>query len=267
MPATVWDPEQYLRYGGERSRPFVDLLARVQVNHARRVVDLGCGPGNLTATLAERWPDARVLGVDSSPEMIARARAAAAPRRDRPGSLSFQLGDLRTWRPAGPVDVLVSNATLQWVPDHLALLPELVAALGPGGVLAFQVPGNFAAPSHRTLAELAVSPRWRELVGQVPRERPVHEAAEYLHLLAGLGCRVDAWETTYLHVLPGPDAVLEWVRGTALRPYLSRLAGERAAEFVTAYGALLRAAYPPCDYGTVLPFRRVFVVAAAPTNS
>jgi trans-aconitate 2-methyltransferase len=265
MSTTVWDPEQYLRYGDERARAFADLLARVPVSEARRVVDLGCGPGNLTARLAERWPDARVVGVDSSPAMIDRARVVAAGRADGPGALSFQLGDVRTWRPAEPVDVLLSNATFQWVPDHLRLLPDLVAALRPGGVLAFQVPGNFNEPSHRTLAELAVSPRWRARVGQVPRAAPVHEPADYLDLLAGLGCRVDAWETTYLHVLTGPDAVLDWVRGTALRPYLSLLPGERATEFLAEYGSLLRAAYPARPYGTVLPFRRIFVVASAPT--
>ncbi len=293
MPATVWDPGQYLRYRDERARPFVDLLARVPVAHPARVVDLGCGPGNLTATLAERWPQADVLGVDSSPLMIERAQeqarawergrdartadgtaASGGQRRvggdgaaasggdgDGGGSLSFRLGDLRAWRPAEPVDVIVSNATLQWVPDHLALLRDLVAALRPGGWLAFQVPANFQEPSHRILADLARSPRWRDRLAQSVRDAPVHDAATYLDQLARLGCAPDVWETTYLHVLPGQDAVLDWVKGTALRPYLSRLAAGLAEEFTAEYGAALRAAYPARPYGTVLPFRRIFAVA------
>jgi len=253
----MWDADVYQRYAGERARPFHDLVARVRAEQPRQVVDLGCGPGDQTATLLERWPEATVTGVDSSPEMVAAAQAAAVP-----GRLSFVRGDLREWEPAAPVDVLVSNATLQWVPDHLDLLPRLVDALSGQGWLAFQVPGNFRAPSHALLAELRQSPRWRERVGQgADRALAVHEPEVYLEVLAQAGLAVDAWETTYLHVLPGPDAVLEWTRGTALRPVLAALDDGEQAEFLDTYGALLREAYPRRAYGTVLPFRRIFVVA------
>jgi len=254
----MWDADVYQRYADERARPFHDLVARVRAEQPRQVVDLGCGPGDQTATLLDRWPQATVTGLDSSAEMVAAAQAAAVP-----GRLSFTQGDLRAWEPAAPVDVLVCNATLQWVPDHLGLLPRLVDALSGQGWLALQVPGNFRAPSHALLAELRQSPRWREQVGQgADRALAVHEPEVYLEALAQAGLVVDAWETTYLHVLPGPDAVLEWTRGTALRPVLSALAEDEQAEFLDAYGALLREAYPERAHGTVLPFRRIFAVAS-----
>lgn len=251
----------YQRFDQERARPFDDLLARVAATAPRHVVDLGCGPGDATASLLRRFPTATVVGVDSSPGMIAAATALATGLAV-PGRLSFVHGDLRRWRPARPVDVLVSNATLQWVPGHLDLLPGLVGALAPAGWLAFQVPGNFRAPSHTLLAGLRRSARWRDRVGDgADRALAVHEPEVYLAMLAGLGLRVDAWETTYLHVLGGRDAVLEWTRGTALRPVLAVLDPAEQAEFVAGYAALLRDAYPERDHGTVLPFRRIFVVA------
>lgn len=251
----MWDPEVYGRYADERSRPFQELVARVRAAEPASVVDLGCGDGALTATLADRWPSASVLGVDSSAEML--AGAPAGPR------LRFAQGRIEDWEPAGPVDVLLSNAALQWVPDHAALLPRLVGALAPGGWLALQVPGNWREPSHTLLAELRESPRWRSRLagaGRGPEQAPP-DPAGYVRLLAGLGCAVDAWETTYAQVLPGPDPVLGWVRGTALRPVLARLPAAEAAEFEAEYGALLREAYPAQPWGTLLPFRRVFAVA------
>lgn len=253
----MWDPVAYDEYGNERARPFDDLLARVHAESPTLVVDLGCGPGSRTATLLDRWPAARVIGVDSSSEMIAAARVHALP-----GRLEFVPADLRQWQPDRRVDVLVSNATLQWVPDHLRLLPLLVDKLAPGGWLAFQVPGNFAAPSHTLLTELRNSPRWRDRVGEgASRVSAVHEPATYLAALAGLGLSVDAWESTYLHVLAGEDAVVEWMKGTALRPVFDVLDGDERAQFVAEYTESLRAAYPRQDFGTLLPFRRVFVVA------
>jgi len=256
---TMWDPQQYLAYGDERSRPFFDLVGRVDAAEPRRVVDLGCGPGQLTATLARRWPEAGVVGVDSSAEMV----AAAAMATGADGRPRFELADLRSYRPGGPVDVFVSNATLQWVPDHVDLLPTLVDQLAEGGWLAFQVPGNFAAPSHRILAELRRSDRWAAQVGEgAERHLAVEDPAGYARALGDLGLRVDAWETTYLHLLGGPDPVLEWVKGTGLRPVLAALGPEDAEEFVAAYAERLRAAYPPWPNGvTPFPFRRVFVVA------
>jgi trans-aconitate 2-methyltransferase len=250
----IWDPTSYLEFGDQRSRPFVDLLARVPNRTARRVADLGCGPGQLTATLADRWPGAEVVGVDSSTAMIDKAQAF---RSDR---LRFTVADLRHWWPAAGVDVLVSNAALQWVPGHRELLPRLVSALARGGTLAFQVPGNFDEPSHRLLRDLASDPRFAAATAGL--ELPTaHAASDYLADLMALGCVVDAWETTYLHVLTGPDPVFRWISGTGARPVLQALSAEQRQEFEPEYRELLRQAYPEQPTGTVLPFRRVFVVA------
>jgi trans-aconitate 2-methyltransferase len=253
-----WDPAQYLQFAAERGRPFRDLLARVGADRPATVVDLGCGPGNLTATLADRWPDADVRGLDSSPEMVEQAQRAHTG-----GRLSFEVADLRKWQAPEPVDVLVSNATLQWVPGHLGLLPGLVDQVRPGGWLAFQVPGNFGERTHTAMAEVATSARWGDRFGGRDRSRPaVEQLQTYLELLAGLGCTVDAWETTYLHVLRGDDAVVHWVMGTGLRPYLQVLDDDADREaFLADYRHLLAPAYPQHAWGTVLPFRRIFVVA------
>jgi trans-aconitate 2-methyltransferase len=257
----VWDPARYLQYADERARPFHELLARVPDSpRCRSVVDLGCGTGELTAQLARRWRTARVTGVDSSAEML----AAADPQAVEAG-VQLVRADLRDWLPEAPVDVLLTNATLQWVPDHLELLPRLAGLLAPGGVPALQVPGNTGEPSHVLLHELADSPRWRPYVGEDRVTRPAaYGPREYSEVLAGAGLSVDAWETTYLHVLEGEDAVLRWVSGTALRPVLSALPDDTAREaFVAEYGTVLREAYAPGPYGTVLPFRRVFAVGRA----
>ncbi|MGZ4616451.1 MAG: trans-aconitate 2-methyltransferase [Actinomycetes bacterium] len=253
-----WDPQEYLRFAGERGRPFRDLLARVGAADPAYVVDLGCGPGNLTATLAQRWPGAEVAGVDSSPEMIERAR----PEVGDSERLHFEVADLRAWSPARAVDVLVSNATFQWVPGHLDLFDRLVACVRPGGWFAFQVPGNFGEPSHTELAAVRSSDRWRARFDTLGLPAPwVAEPEVYLERLVGLGAGVDVWETTYLQVLQGEDAVLRWMQGTGLRPVLSVLDEGERAEFMDEYGARLRAAYPQRDFGTVLPYRRIFVVA------
>lgn len=258
MPHT-WDPDRYLAFADERGRPFVDLLARVGATAPRSVVDLGCGPGNLTALLADRWPAADVVGVDSSPEMVEQARATEE-------RVAFRVGDLREWSPVstssttGGVDVLVSNATLQWVPDHLDLLPRLVGSVAPGGWLAFQVPGNFDEPSHTIRTQLAAEEPYAMHTRGVAVPSS-HGPADYLEALAGLGCRVDAWETTYLHLLAGPDPVFAWVSGTGARPTLQALPDDLRAAFETEFKRRLAAAYPERAYGVVLPFRRVFVVA------
>jgi trans-aconitate 2-methyltransferase len=255
---SMWDTTQYLRFGGERSRPFFDLLARIGADKPGHVVDMGCGPGNLTVALAERWPSASVIGVDSSPEMI-----EAAQVHDAPG-LSFMRDDVRHWKPQAMPDVVVSNAVLQWVPDHHELLAEWAGWLTADGWLGIQVPGNFEQPSHVIMRELAGSPRWSPLLRDVNLTRSSSGPAEYAELLAKAGCEVDAWETTYLHILPGDNPVLEWIKGTGLRPVLAVLDDEQAADFLAEYGERLRAAYPPRPFGTVLPFRRVFAVAHSP---
>jgi trans-aconitate 2-methyltransferase len=219
------------------------------------VVDLGCGPGNLTVLLAQRWPGARVLGVDSSAEMVAAAPAGSG--------VDFAVGDVRTWMPEEPVDVLVSNAVLQWVPGHLDLLPRLLEHVAPGGWLAFQVPGNFDEPSHTLRAELAArSPYAEHTAGvEVPH---AHDAATYLTVLRDLGCEVDAWETTYLHVLTGEDPVFTWVSATGARPTLQALPDHVRPRFEAELRARLREAYPERGGAVVMPFRRVFVVARTP---
>ncbi|MEU3554614.1 trans-aconitate 2-methyltransferase [Streptomyces fragilis] len=264
-----WDAEQYLRHAGDRARPFTDLLARVPElpGSTPRIADLGCGPGNTTAALlAGRWPGARITGYDNSPAMLERAAALAGPTGGG-GSLEFAHADLTEWTPGGSYDLIVSNAALQWVPGHVEALPGWAEALPPGGVLAFQVPYNLDAPVHALMRECARSPRWAGRLREVLRGADsVADPAVYLDLFARLGFAADVWETTYLHVLPGEDAVLDWVSGTGLRPVLAALSGDPEARdaFVAEYRARLREAYPRRPYGTVLPFRRLFCVALAP---
>lgn len=261
-PTPTWDPSQYLRHADHRARPFADLLARVPElpRDPARIADLGCGPGNVTVRLTERWPAARVTGLDSSPEMLARAEPLAGPTPGG-GLLGFAPADARTWTPGEPYDLIISNATLQWVPGHVARFPDWVAGLAPGGTFAFQVPGNFDAPSHRLMRELAHSRRWKDRLAEVLRHGDaVHTPAVYLEQLTALGCAADVWETTYLHLLEGEDPVLDWVKGTGLRPVITAL-GADAEAFVAEYRAALREAYPATGYGTVFPFRRVFAVA------
>ena len=253
-----WDPERYLTYADERGRPFVDLVTRIAAQAPEMVVDLGCGPGNLTGLLADRWPRAAVTGIDASAEMIASAQAGGAGERVR-----FQVGDLRDWvsaAGAAGVDVIVSNATLQWVPDHLDLLPGLVGTLRPGGWLAFQVPHNDDQPTTTIRDELAAEAPYAMFTAGASRVA-AHDADTYLRALRGLGCEVDVWETTYLHVLRGPDPVFTWISGTGLRPVLQSLPGELRAKFADEIKSRLRVAYPEADGAVVMPFRRVFVVA------
>ena len=250
----TWDPDRYLAYADERGRPFVELVARSAPTTPSEVVDLGCGPGNLTGLLAERWPDAHVVGLDSSPEMVDQARSLGQ-------RVEYAVADLREWRPDRPVDVLVSNATLQWVPDHLALLPGLVATVAPGGWLAFQVPGNFDEPSHVLRAELAAEPDHAAYTADVATPSS-HDPAAYYDVLSAAGCAVDVWETTYTHVLTGPDPVFTWVSGTGARPTLQALPDGLRGGFEAELKRRLAAAYPVRSDGTVLlPFRRVFAVA------
>jgi trans-aconitate 2-methyltransferase len=253
-----WDPAQYGRYADERSRPFDELVARIRVEATRSVVDIGCGPGSLTRSLADRWPAATVTGVDSSLDMIDAAAEFAVP-----GRVEFVCADLADWRPPALVDVVIGNAVLQWVPGHVGLIGEIAGWLAPGGAIAFQVPDNFAEPSHRIIAGLRLSPRWRDQLGWgADRGAAVERPETYLDVLAQAALEPDVWQTTYLHVLQGEDAVLEWVKGTALRPVLDALADDpaAAAEFLAECGAKLREAYPPQAAGTVFPFRRTFAV-------
>jgi len=229
---------------------------RVDATDPALVVDLGCGPGHLTAMLAQRWPGARVVGVDDSPAMIEAARAHEAASR-----VEFVLADAAVWEPDSSVDVVLSNATLQWIPQHDRLLARMASWAAPSGWVAVQVPGNFGSPSHLTIAELCTSARWAAQLDEArQRPDPVPDPATYANVLLDAGMAVDAWETTYLHLLGGEDPVLQWVSGTALRPVLARLDAADTDEFISELAPRLRAAYPPGRHGTTFPFRRVFAV-------
>lgn len=261
----VWDPAQYLKFAGERMRPAVDLLARVPLTAPRTVVDLGCGTGNVTRLLAQRWPGAAVTGVDNSAAMLARAGDAGVAD----GRFRWQHADLAQWAPAAGEprpDVVYSNAALHWLDDHPALFARLFAAVAPGGALAVQMPNQFRAPSHVALRETARRPRWRERLAPALRPAPVAGLDEYFAWLAPQATTVDAWATEYLHVLPagtdGEHPVVAWTRGTALTPFLALLDADAAQAFVDDYRTRIAAAYPPLADGRVLfPFRRQFVVA------
>lgn len=249
----TWDPGQYLINERHRTRAAEDLLSRVTTENPSRVIDLGCGPGNSTALLAERWPQARITGVDSSPDML-----AAAGKR-LPG-VRFLLADIASWQPEETVDVIFANAVLQWLPDHPRLCRRLLSSLNPGGMLAIQVPANFGGPTHTSMAEIAGSPRWRSQLEGVLVADPVAEPEEYVRMLSGASRSIDVWDTTYYHLLQGDDPVLEWVRGAGLRPVLDTL-GTEAAEFTEEYRQALRSRYPSEPDGTtIFPFRRIFVV-------
>jgi trans-aconitate 2-methyltransferase len=250
----MWNPDTYLAFADHRGRPFFDLLARVGAQDPRRVVDLGCGPGNLTVTLAERWPGAVIEAWDSSQEMVAAARERGVDAR---------VGDVRAWAPAPESDVVVSNATLHWVPEHLELLGRWAGQLDAGSWIAMQVPGNFDAPPHQAVRELARRDRWAEPLRDFPfREGQINSPVGYADSLTDAGCTVDAWETTYVHELTGENPVLEWITGTALRPVKSWLTVEEWEEFRQELIPMLHAAYPArADGKTFFPFRRIFVVA------
>lgn len=259
---TAWNPTQYLKFGDERSRPLVDLLQRVPLRDVRRVVDLGCGPGTDTPLIHDRWPEAHVHGVDNSPSMIEEARRRAGRGSD------YELADVRGWLRAASLrqadsprpELIVSNAAFQWIDGHREFLPEIADLVAPGGAFAFQVPGNFDAPSHALLRQIAAQPEYARHVTEKLRDTVIR-AREYLADLARPGWHVDAWETTYLHVLQGENPVFEWISSTGARPVLNALPEDEKARFVEEHQAALREAYPAEEHGTVLPFRRIFVVA------
>jgi trans-aconitate 2-methyltransferase len=253
----MWDTSQYCKFADERARPFADLLTQVRCDQPAFIVDLGCGTGHLTRTLAERWPAARVLGVDNSPSMLEQARPLALP-----GRLQFVQSDIADWTCAQPIDVLVSNAALHWVSDHEHLIPRLAALLAPGGTVAVQMPNRFQEPSQAAIEETAADSRWAALLQGVGLHRDsVQPLAWYARRLLDLGFTVNAWETTYLHIFPGEDPVLEWLKGTALRPLLQRLGPQLEGPFLEDLARRLRVAYPASGGITLCPFPRSFFVA------
>lgn len=254
----MWNPDQYLKYMTERSKPFYDLLAKIPEENYRSIVDLGCGPGNLTKVLAERWPEARVTGVDNSAEMLANVHALAIP-----GRLEFVHGDISTWKPTEPADLIFSNAVFQWVPDHATLLPCLAGMLGPQGVLAVQMPIHMNTPAQKAILDVTQRERWRTtLAGVGLQPGCVKPTAWYVEKLLDLGFQVEAWETTYMHLLPGDNPVLEWMKGTALRPLLDCLTPKEKEEFLKDVGAELPGTYPAIGGLTLFPFPRLFFIAS-----
>ena len=255
----TWDPKTYLAFGGERTRAAAELLARIACDAPRSIADLGCGPGNSTALLAVRWPDAAIDAIDNSPAMLREARESSVSAR-------WIEADVADWAPEQMVDVIYANATLHWLKDHASLVPRLVSHLVPGGVLAFQVPRNFAEPSHAIAQALAAEPRWAMKLSGVGDWWNVLDPENYYGILEPLCERTDIWETRYLQVLEGEDAVYRWVLGTGLRPYADALDGGEREEFLREYRARAARAYPQRTSGvTLFPFQRLFCVATKKT--
>jgi trans-aconitate 2-methyltransferase len=254
---TGWSAAQYRLFEEERTRPVRDLLGAIPNTEVRTAVDIGCGPGNSTEVLAARFPDAAVTGLDSSPDMIAAAR-------QRLPQLRFDLADIEDWRAATPVDVILANAVLHWVPDHAPLLPRLAAALAEGGSLAVQMPDNLDEPVHRLMREVAAAGPWVErFQAAAGMRQPLPSAAWYFELLRPHCRHVDVWRTTYHHPLAdGPDGVVQWFMGSGLRPFVAPLDEAERAAFLARYRAAVAEAYPPLEDGSVLlPFPRLFIIA------
>lgn len=251
----AWDPKTYLAFGEERTRPAHELLARVPMENPKHVVDLGCGPGNSTALLAARWPDADLEGVDNSAEMLNDARQSKFRAR-------WTEADVATWDPSSPYDIIFSNATLQWVPDHERLLPRIVSHVAKNGVFAFQVPRNFTEPCHTLIHDIARNSRWANKLAGVRDVAHVLEPEAYFGILEPHARSIDIWETRYVQVLQGDDAVFRWMSGTGLRPFSNALDGKEREDFLAEYRLRVAAAYPKRESGvTLYPFQRLFCVA------
>lgn len=251
----TWNPALYLAYADQRLRPAAELLARIALDRPHSIIDLGCGPGNSTRLLRQRWPEAHILGVDNSPQMLARARTDGV-------NANWVEADLESWRPAQPADLIYSNAALQWLDGHARLLPDLIRNVAEGGALALQMPRNFNAPSHRLLREVARAGPWAAMLAPLVRDDPVADAETYYDLLKPHARTLDIWETTYLQVLEGEDPVLGWISGTTLLPLLGALDTPLRDAYLAALAERLRAAYPRRrDGATLFSFRRIFIIA------
>ena len=252
-----WDAGQYLRFADERTRPALDLVARLDLRAPSRIVDLGCGPGNSTAPLRQRWPEASLVGVDASPEMLQQARA------NHPG-IEFVPGDIAAWSPAEPFDLVFSNAALQWVGDHRRLLPRLFAAVAPGGALAVQMPRNHDFATHRLMRQVAAEGRWHDRLAGARDPSPVEAPEFYYDCLAPIAARVVMWETNYIQVMDGIPAIIQWLHGTGLRPFLARLDDTEQRQFLDRYARLLADEFPlRADGKVLLPYPRLFFIATA----
>ena len=255
MSAPAWNPALYLTYADERTRPVHELIARLGGPDPQAIVDLGCGPGNSTEVLRRRWPEARIIGLDSDPEML------TAAQKSDPG-VTWTQADIADWVPQTPPDLIFANAALHWVSDHQTLFPRLFQFLAPGGALAVQMPFNFDEPSHACMRATAALPRWAPLNLSRGAIAPLLQPEHYYDLLAPLAAHLDLWVTSYQHVMADAAAILTWVRGTGLRPFTASLAGEEKAAFEADYLALLEKAYPVrLDGKRLLRFPRVFMIA------
>ena len=256
-----WNPALYTRFEDERTRPARDLLARVALQSASLAVDLGCGPGNSTELLVERFPHAAFIGTDNSPSMLASARERL-PEAQFP-KVRFDLSDIATWQPGTPPDLIYANAALQWVPDHPTLLPRLLNALAPGGVLAIQMPDNRDEPTHRLMREVAAEPAWAQAIGDYSKLRTELLGLDgYYDLLAPLAGSIDIWRTAYQHPMASPKAIVEWVRSTGLRPFIDPLTPDLRASYLAEYERRIGDAYPQRPDGRrLLAFPRLFIVA------
>jgi trans-aconitate 2-methyltransferase len=260
----TWNPNQYLKFAEERARPCRELAARIELSSVRRVIDVGCGPGNSTEVLANRWPDAEITGLDNSTEMIGVARKGQPARR-------WVIREIADWAPSaksdekdGKFDVVFSNAALQWLPDHAALYPTLLERVAPGGAFAAQIPADFDAPAHKIMRDIAKLPAWRDrFPARRLREWQAHDAEFYYDVLAPLASRVDIWKTEYLHVMPDAESLVEFYKGSGMRPFLDLLATDaERMQFTGEYLERIRIAYPRRPDGRVLfPMLRLFVIA------
>jgi trans-aconitate 2-methyltransferase len=251
----AWDAGQYLRFADERTRPAHDLVARIELPAPRRIVDLGCGPGNSTAVLRQRWPHAAITGLDSSAELL------EAARRDHP-DIDFGLGDIAVWGPSQPFDLVFSNAALQWVGEHERLLPRFLNAVAPGGALAVQMPRNHDFATHRLMRQVAAEGPWRERLAGARDPSPVKSPEFYYDCLAPRSVRFTVWETNYIQIMDGVPAIIDWLQGTGLRPFLARLDANERRAFLDRYTALLAEAFPAqIDGKILLPYPRLFFIA------
>jgi trans-aconitate 2-methyltransferase len=250
-----WDPSQYLKFADHRLRPAVDLLNRVDLDSLSVVYDLGAGAGNVTELLANRWPEARVIGIDDSEEMLRKAA-------ERASNIEWEVGDIGTWEPSEPAELIFTNAALHWITGHTDLFTRLMSSVRPGGVLAVQMPRNFGAVSHTSISEAALGGPWRSKLEPILRPAPVEPPPFYIDILSSMTSSLDVWETEFMQVLSGENPVKEWTKGTWLMPLLNALEEPERSEFEAAYAELVAAAYPKQSDGTtIFPFKRMFIVA------
>jgi trans-aconitate 2-methyltransferase len=251
-----WNPQLYLKFSDQRGRPAADLIAQIQLENPERIIDLGCGTGNSTERLHQRWPDAGITGLDSSPAMLRQARASYP-------QWNWIESTIENWTPSATFDLIFSNAALHWVPRHEDIFPRLLQQLAPGGALAVQMPHNAASPANQAMRKVAADPRWSAALAGASESTFVQPPEFYYEVLRKLASRLNIWETEYLQIVDGPQAVLDWLRSTGMRPYLERLPDDaQRHQFEAMCLKEFEQAYPADDQGKALfPYRRMFIIA------